>query len=534
MRGSKDDNLEYVDHSLIRPRTIEARLYQQVILNTAVQGNTLVVLPTGLGKTSLSIMLAARRIKQFSGTKILMMAPTRPLVMQHKRTFEQSMDLEGDKFQVLTGYTPPSKRGEIWKSIKLAFATPQVVERDIITGKLQLKDFSLVVFDEAHRALGDYPYGFVAERYMGLADNPLILGLTASPGGAKSRIEKIKSNLFIDKVEARSEEDPDVAPYVQPVKIERRMLELPESFAQIKNFLEAQLKDHLRTLKKCEFLDSIQNVGKKELLDVQKRIRGKMQELVPNPNRHVFKALMAQAAAFRISHAVELLETQGLNSLCSYLDRLKVKAGRSGSPKAVKLLVSDPRMEKIFRLAESCKGRVDNPKLKETQKIVLDQLSKNSDSKIMVFAHYRDSASQLVDCLRALGGVNPARFVGQTDRNKDKGLSQKEQFKILDKFRNGSINVLVSTAVGEEGLDIPNVELAIFYEAVPSGIRNIQRRGRTGRKSPGKVIALLMKGTRDEAFYWSAVHKERHMRKTLHKMGEKKVEGDSQRSLKDF
>lgn len=104
----------------------------------------------------------------------------------------------------------------------------------------------------------------------------------------------------------------------------------------------------------------------------------------------------------------------------------------------------------------------------------------------------------------------------------------------MDKFREGKINLLISTAVGEEGLDIPGVDLAIFYEAVPSEIRNIQRRGRTGRKRPGRVVVLLMKGTRDEAFYWSAVHKEKRMKKTLKEMGRERQEDKSQKSLEEF
>lgn len=526
--------LQYVEHPLIKPEEIEARIYQQVILNTAVKSNTLVVLPTGLGKTQIAMMLAAHRLSELPESKVLMTAPTRPLVLQHANSFQNTFDLPEDEFRVLTGRVPPSQRKEAWEGASLFFATPQIVERDIISSRISPENFSLIIFDEAHRAVGEYAYTFIAERYVELAENPLILGLTASPGDAKSKVERVKSNLFIEEVEVRSENDPDVAPYVQPIEIERRMLELPEPLPQIKKFLESQLKDHLKTLKDCGFIDSIQKVGKRELLKVQKRIRGKMQELSPNPPQRIYTGLMTQAAAFRISHAIELLETQGLNSLCGYLDRLRNKAKKSGSPKAVKLLVKDSRMRKVFRLAESCKGRVDNPKLEETQKIIRDQLSKNSDSRIIVFAHYRDSASQLVEQLAELEEVKPERFVGQSDRGKDKGLTQKEQAQVLDKFRNGTINVLISTAVGEEGLDIPNVDLALFYEAVPSGIRSIQRRGRTGRRRPGRVVVLLMKGTRDEAFYWSAVHKERRMRKALDEKTEKEIVDKNQKTLGDF
>ena len=94
-------------------------------------------------------------------------------------------------------------------------------------------------------------------------------------------------------------------------------------------------------------------------------------------------------------------------------------------------------------------------------------------------------------------------------------MSQKEQKKMLDDFRNGMFNVLVATSIGEEGLDIPKVDLVVFYEPIPSAIRSIQRRGRTGRQEKGRVIILMVKGTRDEAYRWVAHHKEKKMHKNL-------------------
>ena len=75
---------------------------------------------------------------------------------------------------------------------------------------------------------------------------------------------------------------------------------------------------------------------------------------------------------------------------------------------------------------------------------------------------------------------------------------------------------MCGTSISEEGLDLPKVDYAIFYEAVPSEIRAIQRRGRVGRQSTGKIIFLLTKGTRDESYYWSAFHKEKRMKSILY------------------
>jgi Fanconi anemia group M protein len=526
--------MSYVEHPLIKPNSIEARQYQQLIFNTAIQGNSLVVLPTGLGKTSLAMMVAAYRLTKFPDGKILIMAPTRPLAVQHCQTFARSMALPPEDFKVLTGQVPPAEREKVWREAKLIFATPQTVEHDIISGKLALDRLSLVIVDEAHRAVGNYPYGFIAGQYMRAAKDPLILGLTASPGAEPSRIEEVRRNLFIEKVEMRSERDADVRPYVQPIEIEWRRLELPAAFVDIKNLLEGQMKELLLILKKHAFLPGIQGVGKRDLLRVQGQIKDSMREFEPKPPEHFYTCLVAQAAAFRLCHAIELLETQGLTSLEHYLSRLMRKARMPGCPRAVKILADAVRVQQAYHISKRLHGRADHPKISESIKIIQKQFNDRPNSRVMVFAHYRDSVDKLFEALSKLDGIRAMKFIGQAEREGEKGLTQREQAQILGKFRKGEVNVLISTAVGEEGLDIPNVDLVLFYEAVPSEIRLIQRRGRTGRTRPGRVIVLLAKGTRDEAFYWSAVHKEERMREALREYGEGESMVKEQRMIEEF
>jgi ERCC4-related helicase len=526
--------MSYVKHPLIRPNSIEARQYQQLIMSTAIRSNTLVVLPTGLGKTSLAIMVAVYRLTKFPDSKILMMAPTRPLALQHCQTFVRSATMPPENFKVLTGQVPVDQREKAWREAKLIFATPQIVEHDIIAGRLTLGCFSLMVFDEAHRAVGNYPYGFIAGQYLRAAKNPLILGLTASPGADARRIDEVKRNLLVERFEIRSEGDADVRPYVQPIDIEWRRLELPAAFIDIRYLLEGQLKELLQVLKNHAFLQSIQGVGKRDLLRVQGQIRNSMREFGQKPPDHFYTCLIAQAAAFRLCHAIELLETQGIASLEHYLGRLMKKAKMPGCPRAVKLLAETPKVQQAFHTASRLQGRIDHPKINNALDIVRDQLASKPNSRTIVFAHYRDSANRLVDEFSKLDSIRATKFIGQADREGEEGLTQREQAQILAKFRSGEVNVLVATAVGEEGLDIPSVDLVLFYEAVPSEIRFIQRRGRTGRTKPGKVIVLLAKGTRDEAFYWSAVRKEQQMRDVLRDYEEVEPMEKKQRKIEEF
>ena len=141
------------------------------------------------------------------------------------------------------------------------------------------------------------------------------------------------------------------------------------------------------------------------------------------------------------------------------------------------------------------------------------QLREKPDSKIIVFANYRESVKEIVNSLGNVENARPVEFVGQRE-----GITQKEQNERLRNFREGKYNVLVCTSIGEEGLDIPEMDLAVFYEPVPSGIRSIQRRGRVGRQKIGRIVLLITKGTRDEAYYWSARYKEKSMHRTLYGM----------------
>jgi len=501
--------MEYATHPLLKPHTVELRKYQTRILSEILGRNSLVILPTGMGKTYLALLTTCARLAQFPDSRILLMAPTRPLTVQHYETFRGCMNLPEGSLKFLTGEIPPEEREKIWKVGRIFFATPQVVERDIITGKLSLENFSLLIFDEAHRAVGDYPYVFIASQYLRVARNPMILALTASPGGEVERIEEVKRNLAIQCIQLRTEESKDVKPYLMPVKVEWRKVELPEYFLTLKRLLEEQLKEHLSSLKSAGYLSSISDVSKKDLLKLQQQLLSELSK-----GSDVSQALISQAAALKLLHALELLETQGVYALRSFLERLEARSGQPGSKKVDRILTQDYRMKTALSLAKSVeeRGLLDHPKLEECLRCVQEQLGQNPLSRILIFTNFRDTAEKLV-CLLHGSGIKAGKLLGQADREGMEGMTQMEQLRAIEALKRGEINVLVCTAVGEEGLDIPEVELVIFYEAVPSEIRSIQRRGRTGRTKPGRVVVLLAKGTRDEAYYWSAVRKEREMKK---------------------
>lgn len=490
-------------------RDFAPRLYQETILSTSSQKNTLVVLPTGMGKTAIGLMLAVQRLKQFPSSKIIFLAPTKPLVEQHKTTFDKHLEIEKEKMIVFTGFVKPEKRAELWKDAKIIFSTPQGLENDIITEKIDLSEVSLIIFDEAHRATGDYAYNFIAKQYLKKARYPRVLALTASPGTDLEKINEICVNLGIEDVEVRVKEDPDVKDYVQNTTFQWVSVNLPSQFYDTKKYLDDCLKSKLKDIKSHGVFENVVNVSKTDILKLQAQIHARLAK--GEKDFELMKAMSVAAEMIKVMHALELLETQSVESTLSYLEGIYSSAA-SSKTKAVQNLAKDINFKSaLVKARATVEKKIEHPKMTELKKIVANELQK--DTKILIFNNYRENAQKIVEELNKIG-ARCALFVGQTKKN-GSGLSQKEQKKVVEDFREGKYNVVVATSIGEEGLDIPKVDSVIFYEPVPSAIRSIQRRGRTGRNDEGKVIVLFAKGTRDEAYRWSAHHKEKRMYRVL-------------------
>jgi ERCC4-related helicase len=493
-------------------KNFKPRLYQQTIFGTASQFHTLVALPTGLGKTAISVMLASQRLKQYPESKIVILAPTRPLIDQHKTSFENYLELESEKLQVLSGSVTPEERAKLWEQGVIFFCTPQTLQNDVISGRISLKNVSMLCFDEAHRAIGDYSYVFVAKQYLKQAEFPRILALTASPGSDMSKIKEIVANLFIEKIEVRTDKDQDVAPYIQEVDTEWIEVELPDEFKLIHKYLSMCYKTKLDEIRQLGYLtDNPKFFTKKDLLIFQ----GQMHASIAKGERDfsMLRAVSLAAEAIKVEHALELIETQGLSPLMDYFESV-FESSKTSKVKATQNLVKDVNFRTAYLKSKMFTDNIEHPKIAKLRSIVQNQVDNNPDVKILVFSHYRDMARKLSQELSTLQNVKCSTFVGQA-KKKGEGMSQKEQLRILDCFRAGEYNVLISTSVGEEGLDIPQVDIVIFYEPVPSEIRKIQRQGRTGRLEKGRVIILVAKDTRDVGYKWAAYHKEKRMHKNL-------------------
>ncbi|HUU79178.1 MAG TPA: DEAD/DEAH box helicase [candidate division Zixibacteria bacterium] len=530
------DKQNFIEHKYIKPESIEARLYQQTIFASSLKSNTLVVLPTGLGKTIILALLTARRMEQYPQSFILILAPTKPLVEQHLKTFRNVINVIEDEIVMLSGDILPEKRRKLWKQGQIIIATPQVVENDLLAGRLNLQNCSLLGVDEAHRAVGDYAYVYVAKQYLKTSSRPLIFAITASPGSDQSKIQHVCDNLSIKNIETRMESSHDVKQYVQKTDVEWVHVELPKKFQRIKILLDKSLSFKLKELKRLGWIESSSvNINRRDLLKLPPLIT-KQFDQTENPTE-LYTALGLVGSSIRLTHALELLETQGITSLIKYFEKMHKEGKSSKGTRTLLSLLSEDALVISFDIAKQLQNEgIEHPKIPELEKYVGDSIENSPDSKILVFTQYRNSAKLLADILNKISNIRASRFVGQTSKSGDKGFSQKEQLKIMQQFRDGELNCLVATSVGEEGLDVSECDLVVFYDCVPSAIRNIQRRGRTGRKREGRVIVLITKGTRDEGYFWASRHKERQMKQNLRELEKynKKSIDLQQRTMEDF
>ena len=492
----------YLSHPRIVPDTVEERTYQVSMAKGCLKRDTLIILPTGLGKTVVALIVMADVLEK--DKKVLLLAPTKPLVDQHSMTFSQW--LKDTKVAVMNGNMAPERRSRVIEDNEVIIATPQAVANDLENERYNLRDFGLVIYDEAHRGVGNYAYTSIAEY------NPygISMGMTASPGSEYEKVIEMCHNLCFTRIDMRSDDDPDVSPYVFDTFVKRVQVNLPKDLTDVSRMLNEMVLDYSDDLIKMGLMNPNRPPTTSHMLQVGSMLQARLRNR--EKSNYVYRGLVLQSMCVKLLHAKGLAETQGMTSLRNYIKKLMDETLEEKPSKSSKELVERKEFREIIKICKESK--VEHPKISRIMSLVSQRMDSNPDSKIMVFAQYRDTCDLLVDKLSTISGANVEKLIGQSKG----GLKQKEQIQMLERFRNGDCNILVSTSVGEEGLDISSTDLVVFYEPVPSEIRTIQRRGRTGRKNDGEVVILVAINTMDEAFERTAEDKEEKMRSRLEKL----------------
>ena len=485
------------------------RDYQFSIVKHGLFNNTLVALPTGLGKTFIAATVMLNFYRWTKSAKIVFVAPTKPLVAQQVDACLNVAGIPRSQTTRLDGDVPPVVREGEWERKRLFFMTPQTLMNDLSKGYADPKSIVLLVVDEAHRATGDYAYVKVVSFLRRFSKSFRVLALTATPGSTVEAVQDVINHLGINHVEIRTEESLDIREYVHSRNIEAVILEPSDEILRVRELFSKALKPLVDKL-------SSQNIywGRDPMALTTYGLVRARSDWMSGPGRHVNQGTKFMMFAIfsilqSLAHAIKLLNFHGIrpfyNNVADFRSNTEDK-GESGS-KYKRQILNDPSFQEMMATIDKWQrldGFVGHPKMTYLCDTLLNHFmdaGEGSSTRAIVFSEYRDSAEEIVRVLNTHRPLTKAAvFVGQADSKRSEGMKQKQQIETIEKFKSGVFNVLVATSIGEEGLDIGQVDLIVCYDASASPIRMLQRMGRTGRKRAGNIVLLLMKGKEEDQF----------------------------------
>lgn len=496
--------MPHVLHPLLRDG-VEARGYQLRSLERILSFSSLMVMPTGFGKTAVEWMAMAEFLRTGS-RKIVLVAPTTGLVEQQRSMAVERLNLPEQEIVIYTGETGPDKRQALWEKATLVMATPQVIRNDATNGLIDLKAVDLLILDEAHHATGNHAYAQVGHLYQRTNPKGRVLAATASPGSTLRSINEVRTNLNAHNLDLCKRDEPMLKEYDVDMNIHTHVLDLPETLQVLIAPLRIHFDEEVSHLQRLGFLPKKEYIGTSDI----ERAQQSASRAIQQRDVRGYDAARRIADLRRIHILINLLQTQGTKVAQAFLDRAE-EEGRSG--RKTNRMLALPVVHQL-RLALNDVAEL-HPKSGVVEALVHEEIAAKPEGKILIFTEYRDSVQRIVDVLQQHEGLRPDAFIGQSSRGAQKGMTQKQQLAQLDRFRSGEINVLVATSVGEEGLDVPAADLVVLYEPVPSAVRAIQRRGRTARQRAGSVHVLIAKNTRDAYVHRASERQEENMHRLM-------------------
>ncbi|KAL1428097.1 hypothetical protein MTO96_016990 [Rhipicephalus appendiculatus] len=519
----------------VYPTNYPVRSYQFNIVQSALFKNTMVILPTGLGKTFIAAVVMYNFYRWYPTGKIVFMAPTRPLVAQQIEACYNIMGIPLEDTMEMTGTVPAGQRAQGWRERRVFFLTPQVMMNDLLRNALRPQDVKCLVIDEAHKALGSYSYCQVVKEILKDNNQFRILALSATPGTDVKAVRNVLANLMISHVELRTEDSLDIQAFTQKRTIEKVVVPLGEEIGELKNKFLGVIRMYLDRLDRSGAIPRVnpESLGKYRMLLLKEGFQ-------QNPPSRLSSREVGQLQGYfslliSLYHAYELLLAHGMQPFFYFLKG--IVDGEKSQPRVRYELMHNGDFEDLYKHLEQRLGIseasandtlhptaaaaassfraahvVGHPKLAKLEEIILEHFRKfagnEGGTRVMVFSQYRDSVKEItVQLNRHQPLVKAMNFVGQR-AGTAKGFSQKEQLLVVKKFREGGYNVLVSTCVGEEGLDIGEIDLIVCFDAPKSPIRLVQRMGRTGRKREGRIVVLLTEGREEQAYKESNYKKQ--------------------------
>ena len=372
-------------HPLLRDG-IEARGYQIEATQACIRCSTLLVMPTGFGKTAVQWNCIADALHS-NVEKIIITAPTVGLVEQHRRMILERIQIDESKVRTYTGSDRPAKRGQIWDDATLLIATPQVIRNDVDSGLIQLKEVGLLIIDEAHHAKGNHATAQVADRYRQQASKPWLIAATASPGSTQKAIEQLWKRLDVKQIFVQKREDNMLRPYAVDMNIATIRVMLDETTLGLLEPLEAHQFDEINTLRRQGFLAPTEHLTAGLIEEAAQRASIAISRKDPRG----YDAARRISDVRRMHMLLGLLKTQGLRSARSYLDRAdeQLREGERSTSRFLKKQVIH-NFRKAVQSMDEC-----HPKSGLVRQLVEEHLVKNPNERILIFSEYRDTVDHL-------------------------------------------------------------------------------------------------------------------------------------------
>lgn len=495
------------------------RDYQFNITQKGLFHNLLVALPTGLGKTFIAATVMLNWFRWTKDAQMVFVAPTKPLVSQQVSACLDIAGIPRSQTTMLTGGAAPGLRAKEWQSKRVFFMTPQTLINDLKTGIADPKRIVLLVVDEAHRATGGYAYVEVVKFLRRFNQSFRVLALTATPGSTVESVQAVIDGLDISRVEIRTENSIDIREYVHNRDVEIETFENSDEMIFCMDLLSTTLRPLVSQLRTMNAYWGNDPMG----LTAFGLTKSRQQWMGSDAGRNANFGLKGKVNAIftvlaSLAHAIDLLKYHGIVPFYRHILHFKSNTDGQKGGKWQKQVVQDESFKKLMSHLEPWTKNpefIGHPKLEYLKSVILNHFmdagegKENVDSnstgrpatRVMIFVHFRDSAEEVTRVLQRYAPmIRPHVFVGQSSAKGSEGMDQKTQLSIIEKFKAGTYNTIVATSIGEEGLDIGEVDLIVCYDSSASPIRMLQRMGRTGRKRAGRITLLLMKGKEEDNF----------------------------------
>ena len=471
------------------------RDYQVAMAESAIFENTLVSLPTGLGKTMIAAVVMYNYYRWFPTGKVVFCAPTLPLVNQQVKAIYDIVGIPQKDIAVMTGKINATDREVLWNEKRVFFCTPQTVQNDLKneTSNIAFSDVVCLVLDEVHKASGDHAYVQVVNLLREETKAKFrLLGLSATPGTNIKTTQAVIEVLGVSKIDCRFEDDPDIKPHTHDRCDEIVIVQQTTLVTTIKGKILELMRPYLKFLQENQFLVHVgSGVTMTPFTVIQVIDDYKKKISSGNPNVHPglyyhFRAvhslvvwkdsitnygigdLRTKLAHFLMSRQGGAVTEMAQSVLFEEMKELVFKhtANTQGDHDAQKSLSENPKLNILLDvLSEHFQREKAVAEQKQNEQCAngdtLDSKQNGTSTRAIVFSQYRDSVAEIVTMLQTSRPlIRPSRFVGQGKGSKSsdtcneatlKGMNQAEQQEVIQAFRDGTFNVLVCTSIGEEG-----------------------------------------------------------------------------------